>query len=373
MVDKKIDDSNFDENYYAASQWDLIKYRFFKHKLAVISGIIIIIYYIIGLFCGFLAPYAADNYDSKFSYTPPTKVHFIDEEGKFHIRPFIYKYKKEFDLETYTATYKEDKSERVPIYFFRRGDFYKFWGIFKTDIHLFGVNRGKLYLFGSDKLGRDLLSRIIYGTRISTSIGLIGVFLSFVLGITIGGVSGYYGGKIDNLIQRTIEFIRSIPTIPLWMALSAALPQDWSSLKIYFGITIILSLIGWTGLARVIRGKLLSLRDEDFVIAARLSGVSEWKIILQYMIPSFSSHIIASITLAIPGMILGETALSFLGLGLRPPVVSWGVLLQQAQNIETLDLAPWLLIPSLFVIVAVLAFNFLGDGVRDAADPYSKI
>lgn len=234
----------------------------------------------------------------------------------------------------------------------------------------FGVEEGTIFLFGTDRLGRDVFSRILYGARISTTIGLVGVFLSMVLGIIIGGISGYYGGKIDNFIQRTIEFLISIPTIPLWMALSAALPRYWSQIKVYFAITVILSLIGWTGLARVVRSKFLSLKDEDFVVAARLAGASEWRIIFKHMLPSLTSHLIASATLAIPGMILGETGLSFLGLGLRPPAISWGVLLQEAQNIRTVALYPWLLIPGLFVIVTVLCFNFVGDGLRDAADPY---
>lgn len=362
-----------EDQYYAASQWQLMRQRFFKHKMAVVSGIVIICFYLVGLFCGFLSPYAADTHDSQKPYAPPTKIHFIDQDGNFHLRPFVYPYKKGFDFATYTYVYTEDTSQRLPIYFIIRGDNYKFLGLFETNIHLFGIEKSKIYLFGADKMGRDVFSRVLHGTRISTSIGLIGVILSFILGLTIGGFSGYYGGIFDTVVQRCIEFLRSIPTIPLWMALSAALPDDWSPIKIYFGITIILSLIGWTSLARVVRGKFLSLREEDFVIAARLSGISEWKIIGQHLIPSFLSHIIASITLAIPGMILAETALSFLGLGLRPPVVSWGVLLQQAQNLESLDLAPWLLLPSLFVVIAVLAFNFLGDGLRDAADPYQQM
>jgi peptide/nickel transport system permease protein len=248
------------------------------------------------------------------------------------------------------------------------------WGLIESDVHLVGpLEKGKrVYVLGADKIGRDVLSRMIYGARISMSIGLVGVILSFVLGITLGGISGYFGGQIDNIIQRLVEFLRSIPTIPLWMGLAAAVPADWPSERIYFAITIILSVIGWTGLARVVRGRFLSLREEDFVMAARLDGVSEMRIILWHMVPSFTSHIIAAITLAIPSMILAETALSFLGLGLQPPVVSWGVLLQEAQNVRAVSSAPWLLLPAIAVMVTVLSLNFLGDGLRDAADPYGR-
>ena len=258
--------------------------------------------------------------------------------------------------------------------FFVHGEPYKLWGLIPTrraPVRRRPATDATLFLLGTDRLGRDMFSRLVYGTRISTSIGLVGVALSFVLGILIGGVSGYYGGAVDNVIQRVIEFLRSIPTIPLWMGLSAALPPHWSPVKVYFGITVILSLIGWTGLARVVRGRFLSLREEDFVMAARLVGASESRIILRHLVPSFLSHIIASLTLSIPGMILSETALSFLGLGLRPPAVSWGVLLQEAQNLRSVALAPWLLTPGLAVVITVLSFNFMGDGLRDAADPYS--
>ena len=253
-----------------------------------------------------------------------------------------------------------------------RGDEYKFWGLFKTDLHLLGIDEGgKLFLCGTDRMGRDVFSRIIYGSRISMSIGLIGVSLSLVLGLILGGISGYYGGLIDVVIQRLIELLRSFPSIPLWMALSAALPTDWSAIRIYFGITVILSLLGWTGLARVVRGKLLALRKEDFAMAAILAGASEMRVIVRHLLPSFMSHIVVTITLAIPYMILAETSLSFLGIGLRPPVTSWGVLLKEAQNIRTVVLHPWLMLPGVFVIIAVLAFNFIGDGLRDAADPYT--
>jgi peptide/nickel transport system permease protein len=270
-------------------------------------------------------------------------------------------------------TFEVDPNKRVPLALFVNGYKYKFLGLFETDVHLFGPqNQGDpVYLMGGDSLGRDEFSRFIVGTRTSMTIGLVGVALSLIFGIILGGVSGYYGGGVDTIIQRIIEFLRSVPSIPLWMGLAAALPLDWPPDRVYFGITIILSLIGWTGLARVVRGRFLSLREEDFVMAAKLDGAGQSRIIFRHMLPAFTSHIIAQITLSIPGMILSETSLSFLGLGLREPVVSWGVLLQEAQSIRSIATAPWLLIPALGVVLAVLSLNFFGDGLRDAADPYS--
>jgi peptide/nickel transport system permease protein len=305
-------------------------------------------------------------------------VHFRDEEGFRPFRPFVYGSKKVLDEETYTWTYVEDRDRKYPVGFFVHGDEYKLWGLFRSDLHLFGVNLrgtdglGTLHLLGTDKLGRDLLSRIIYASRISLSIGLIGVFLSFVLGVLLGGIAGYFGGRADMIVSRIIEFLQSLPTIPLWMALAAALPSDWSAIAVYVGITVILSIVGWTGLARIVRGKFLELREEDFVMAAKASGAGTFTIIRRHLVPSFLSYLIVNLTLSIPGMILGETGLSYLGLGLRAPIVSWGVLLQQAQNFSVVALYPWLMIPALFVILAVLAFNFLGDGLRDAADPYKS-
>jgi peptide/nickel transport system permease protein len=307
---------------------------------------------------------------------PPQSIHFVDSEGNFSLRPFIYDYHQERDPETLRRIYSEDTSEKHYLHFFVRGDTYKMWGLFETDLHLFGPGEESdvtMFLLGSDDLGRDMFSRIIYGARVSLSIGLMGVFLSFVLGVLLGGISGYYGGAVDIVIQRVIEFLRSIPSIPLWMGLAAAVPPDWPPLRTYFMITILLSFIGWTGMAREVRGRFLSLREEDFVMAARLIGASEIRIILLHMVPSFYSHIIAVLTLSVPGMILAETSLSFLGLGLRPPVISWGVMLKSAQNISSVALAPWLLLPVVVVIITILAFNFMGDGLRDAADPYSKI
>jgi peptide/nickel transport system permease protein len=292
--------------------------------------------------------------------------------------PFIYGLERTRDPATYLITYEPDPEQIYPIRFWVEGDPYKMWGLWNTNIHFFGLDPEadtdglRVHLLGTDRLGRDMLSRIIYGTRISLSIGLLGVFIQFVLGVLLGGISGYFGGVADVVIQRLIEFLMSLPTIPLWMGLSAALPRDWTSVQRYFSIVILLALINWTGLARVVRGRFLAVRQEDFVMAARLQNAREMRIIFRHMLPSFFSHIIASLTLAIPGMILAETSLSFLGLGLRPPTISWGVLLQEAQNLQTVALAPWLMIPALFVVVSILSFNFMGDGLRDAADPYSR-
>jgi peptide/nickel transport system permease protein len=372
MAEEKIINATAQEQekLYYASQWQLVWWRFRKHKLAIVGGIVLAFIYLGGIFCEFLSPYDPRRYDLKYPYAPPQGIH-IFKDGKL-VRPSVYGYTTTRDPKTLRMIHEKDTTKSYPIRFFVKGDPYKFWNLWEMDLHLIGVEEGMVFLLGTDRMGRDMLSRILYGARISTSVGLIGVFVSFVLGIIIGGVSGYYSGTIDNFVQRAIELIRSIPTIPLWMALSAALPPYWSPLRIYFAITIILSLTGWTGLARVVRSNFLSLREEDFVVAARLSGASERRIILRHMLPSFMSHVIASITLAVPVMILGETALSFLGLGLRPPVISWGVLLQEAQNLSVVALYAWLLFPAVFVIITVLCFNFLGDGLRDAADPYAK-
>ncbi|MEA4882535.1 MAG: ABC transporter permease [Clostridia bacterium] len=361
-----------DERIYVASQWQLTWWKFRKHQLAKVSGILLILIYLSAIFCECLAPYDPNTYSAACIYAPPQQMRFVDSQGRWHWRPFVYGYRREIDPDTLRKVYMPDEGKIYPIYFFTRGQPYKMWGFWQTDVHLMSVKEGSLFLWGADRMGRDLFSRVLYGSRISTSIGLIGVFISFVLGVMIGGFSGYLGGVFDVIVQRLIEFLRSIPTTPLWMGLSAALPPHWPPLRVYFGITVILSLMSWTDLARVVRSKFLSLREEEFVVAARLAGASEFRIVFRHMAPSFLSHIIASITLSIPGMILGETSLSFLGLGLRPPVVSWGVLLQEAQNVRSVALAPWLLLPGLMVIVTVLAFNFLGDGLRDAADPYSR-
>lgn len=360
------------EQVYVASQWQLMWWRFRKHKMALVSTGILAALYLMGVFCEFFAPYGPTAFDRTLAFAPPQKAYLRDEHG--FRSPFVYGVKQARDPETLEIKYDIDKSRKYPIKLLVHGDAYKIWGLIQGDIHLFGTGdeEGPMLLLGTDRMGRDMLSRTIAGARISLSIGLVGVFLSLTLGIMIGGLSGYYGGAVDTISQRIIEVLRSIPRIPLWMALSAAVPPFWSPVKIYFAITIVLSFVGWTDMARVVRGRFLSLREEDFVMAAKLVGSSETRIVLRHMVPSFLSYIIASITLAIPGMIIGETALSFLGVGLREPVVSWGVLLKEAQMLSTVAVAPWLLLPGVAVVLAVLTFNFAGDGLRDAADPYAR-
>ena len=359
-----------DESYFVASQWQLIWRKFRSHRLAILGAVILCLLYLFAIFSGFFSTTNISQRFSGFTNCPPHKIHFFDGKS-FSLRPFVYAYKPSRDPVTRRQLYVEDRTQKFPIRFFARSEEYRFWGLFTARVRLFSVEEpGALFLFGTDELGRDLYSRVLHATRISLSIGLVGVSLSFVLGSILGGVSGYLGGTVDIVIQRIIEFLISIPTIPLWMALSAALPPKWPPLRVYFGITVILSIVGWCGLARVVRGKLLSLRGEDFVMAAKISGATDRRILFAHLLPSFISYLIIHLTLAIPSMILGETALSFLGLGLRPPVVSWGVLLSTAQNVRTVAHSPWLLIPGIYVIVTVLAFNFLGDGLRDAADPY---
>ena len=356
---------------YVASQWKLVWWRFRKHRLAVVGTVIVLIIYMIALFAEFFAPFTPGAFDADYTYAPPQRLHFFDDDG-FGL--YVYGYRSKLNEETLVRTFVVDENNKIPVRLFARGNEYRLWGLFESDLHLLGPveKSAPMYLLGANDQGQDMLSRIVFGTRVSMSIGLVGVALSFVFGILLGGISGYYAGMTDTAIQRLIELLMSIPTLPLWLGLSAALPPEWSPLRIYFGITIILSLIGWTDLARVVRGRFLSLRGEDFVMAAELDGSSKPRIILRHMLPSFASHVIASLTLAVPAMILAETALSFLGLGLQPPIVSWGVLLQEAQNIRSVATAPWLLLPGFAVIIAVLALNFMGDGLRDSADPYAR-
>ena len=361
-----------EEKYFAASQWQLIWWKFRKHRMAMIGGPVILFLYILAIFCEFISPYTSLTRFTGYFDAPPQRIRFYDQATGFHFRPFVYGLLLERAPVTLRRVYVPDKDNLVPLHFFVRGEPYKFWGLFKTDRHLLGTEGEPMFLMGTDSLARDLFSRVIYGARISLSIGLVGIFLTFVIGLLIGGISGYYGGLVDGVVQRVIDLLRSIPTLPLWMSLAAALPRDWPPIRTYFGIVVVLSLVGWTSLARVVRGKFLALRGEDFVMAARLNGSSELRIITRHLLPSFMSYVIVSVTLAIPQMILSETALSFLGLGLQPPVVSWGVLLQDAQHLRSLALHPWILIPCFFVIVTVLMFNFLGDGLRDAADPYAR-
>jgi peptide/nickel transport system permease protein len=326
------------------------------------------------LFAEFLAPFPADNVNAKYLYAPPQRLHFFDTTNGVNLDLYVYGYTSTIDPKAGRRTFTIDPTQKIQIRAFVHGFPYTILGVIHTDIHLLGpVDPDQpMYLMGADRLGRDMMSRMIFGTRVSMSIGLVGVAISLLLGILLGGISGYYGGTVDTIIQRLIEFLRSIPTIPLWMGLAAALPMNWPPTRVYFGITIIISLIGWTGLARVVRGRFLAMREEEFVMAAELDGASEIRVILRYMVPSFLSHIIAATTLAIPAMILAETSLSFLGLGLRPPVVSWGTLLKDAQSVRSVLTAPWQLLPAVAVVVAVLSLNFLGDGLRDASDPYSR-
>ena len=374
--------SDAEAKILVASQWTLMWRKFRKHRLAMVGGSVTILIYLVVVFAEFLAPFAGVAFSSEYTYAPPQPLHLFDQtpEGR-RFAPYVNGYKVEVHPVALKKMFVVDKESKVPVRLFVHGSPYKLLGLFATDLHLIGPaeydgdpNRIviPMYLLGGDRIGRDVLSRIIYGTRISMTLGLVGVAVSFFIGILLGGVSGFYGGWVDNAIQRGIELLRSMPTTPLWMGLAAALPSSWTPIQVFFGITVLLSLIGWTGLARVVRGRFLALRTEDFVMSARLDGNSTLRIIRVHMIPSFASHIIASLTLAIPGMILAETALSFLGLGLRPPIVSWGVLLKEAQNIRSVATAPWLLLPGGAVIIAVLALNFLGDGLRDAADPYGR-
>lgn len=366
----------------AASQWVLMWRKFRKHRLAMVGGAVTIAIYVVVLFAEFLAPFPANAFSSQFPYAPPQPLHLFERTPQgLRFSPYVNGYSVTVIKEGLKREFRVNEEIKIPVKLFVHGTPYKLLGLFETDLHLIGPYKydpdpqrisTPMYLLGADRLGRDVLSRTIHGTRISMTLGLVGVAISFVIGLTLGGLSGFYGGWVDNLIQRMIELLRSIPTIPLWMGLAAALPSNWTSLQVFFGITVLLSLIGWTGLARVVRGRFLALRTEDFIMAARLDGNSTMRTIWVHMIPAFASHIIASLTLAIPSMILSETALSFLGLGLRPPIVSWGVLLKEAQNIRAVATAPWLLLPGIAVVTAVLALNFLGDGLRDAADPYGR-
>ncbi len=357
------------ERYYLASQWQLMWWKLKRHKLALVSGAVLLVMYASIVISEFIAPYNLHTRNADFIYSPPQAIHFF-HDGEF-VGPFVYGRTTRLNMTNLQREYAVDLDKVQPLRFFCLSDGYRFWSMIEMRFHFVcPAEGGTAYFLGTDRLGRDVLSRIIYGARISMTIGIIGIAISFGLGITIGGIAGYYGGTIDNVIQRIIEIVRSFPDIPLWMALSAVLPVTWSPVLIYFGITVILGLIDWTGVARNVRSKLLALREEDYCAAAQLMGARPSRIIARHLVPGFMSHLIAAATLTIPTMILGETALSFLGIGLRPPITSWGVLLNEAQNINVVALYPWLMLPVVPVIVLILAFNFFGDGLRDAADPY---
>ena len=370
---KRRKTSVYDEDYYLVSQWQLMWRKFRRHRLAIPSLVVIFFLYSLAIFPEFFAINDYQKRHASYAKAPPHTLHFIDEEGQFHPVPFIYELKQELDMSTLERHYTEDTSKRYYLKFFVEGEPYQLLGLLDTNIHLVGVDAPAVFFpFGTDEFGRDLYSRTIHAARITLSIGLVGAAISFCLGCFFGGISGYFGGRADMGIQRLIEFIISIPQIPLWMALAAALPPEWNSVQVYFGITLVLSVLSWPWLARTIRGKLLELREADFVMAARISNTSSMVIIIKHLLPSFASYLIVAMSLTVPYMILAETALSFLEIGIRPPAVSWGSLLHDAQNVHALSQSPWLLIPGLFVIVTVLSFNFLGDGLRDAADPYKQ-
>jgi peptide/nickel transport system permease protein len=359
-----------EEKIFVASQGRLMWLHFKRHKVAMVGLGVVGLMYLVAFLHGFVAPYAKMTRFGLYVYMPPTPLRFYDGK-KLSLQPFVYGVTQGLDPTRKFRVFEEDKSVKYPIFLFVPGDKYKFLGLFETNFHLFGVHEdGIVSLLGTDSLGRDVFSRVLYGSAISLSIGLLGVFMSFLLGAVLGGISGYYGGVVDTIIQRVIEFLISVPTIPLWMALAAAVPVDWPPVRIYFMITVILSLVGWCGLARIVRSKILELREEDFTMAARLAGCSSWQVIRRHLLPSTMSYLIVHMTMAIPGMMLGETALSFLGLGLRTPVVSWGVMLNDTMNVAVVLSRPWLMWPAVFVVCFVLACNFMGDGLRDAADPY---
>ena len=367
----KADEESVANRIMVATQWQLMWWRFRKHKMAVFSALVLIFFYTVVIFADFFAYVDPLKDNTELLLLEPQPIHWFDD-GQF--APYVHPVVGERDMKTFKKVYKPDPDQKVAITFFSEGYEYELFGLFTTNRHFIGVKDAaveeSLFLLGTDKLGRDLFSRLMVATRLSLTIGLAGVALSLFLGVLLGGLSGLYGGAVDNVIQRVIEIVRSVPTIPLWMALAAAVPSEWPIERVYFIIVLILGVIGWTTLARVVRGRFLSLRTEDFVTAAELAGAGQLRIIFRHMVPSFLSHIIAATTLALPSMIIAETALSFLGLGLRPPAISWGVLLKDAQNVQAVAISPWLLYPAIPVIIAVLAFNFLGDGLRDAADPY---
>jgi peptide/nickel transport system permease protein len=368
-----------------ATQWQLIRRKFAKHHLAVVSGYLLLVLYLVAGFVEVFAPYTSGWKDLQHLYAPPQLPRWSPTDGFY-----VYAVDRHIDPITFRNSYIENVDHVIPLSFFVKGDPYKLWELMPWDRHFFGVDMEEyellqmqragtvpddeiptFYLLGADRYGHDLLSRILYGARVSLSVGIVGIVLMFVLGLLIGGISGYVGGRTDMIIQRAIEITDAFPKLPLWIACAAIMPPDWTPVRVYFGITIVLGVLGWTQLARVVRGKILALREEDYAVAARLLGASHGRVLFRHLLPGFTSHIIVALTLTVPSMILGETSLSFLGMGLRPPAVSWGVLLQDCMNLQAVGQYPWLLLPVIFIVITVLAFNFLGDGLRDAADPYS--
>jgi peptide/nickel transport system permease protein len=360
--------------YRLLSVRQLMLRKFLRNRMAVISAVILVLLYLMTIFAGFIAPYSARSSDSSLTFSPPMTVRFYDPETEsFSLQPFFYPLKGQRNMQTFQLEYVEDRTQRIPIDLFVRGESYTILGFIESDIHLFGPRdrSERLHLMGSDQRGRDLFSRIIYGGQVSLSVGIVGVLITITIGSIIGTLSGYYGGTVDNVVQRIIETIRTFPEIPLWMALAAAIPPTWSPELVYAGIVVVLAFINWTGLAREVRGLVLSLKQRDFVAAAEASGASTYRVVRRHMIPNMMSHIIVTATLAIPVTILGESALSFLGIGVRPPMVSWGLLLNDAINIQNIALYPWLLFPSIFILLTVITYNFLGDGLRDMVDPFA--
>lgn len=361
------------DDYRLLSVRQLMWRKFLRNRLAVISAIVLILLYLATIFAGFVAPYGPQDGVSRLSYAPPTVIRFCDETEGCSLRPFVYGFKSERNPETFLLEFVEDRETPHYIYFFERGAEYKILGLIPSDWHLFGTRseEARVSLLGNDQRGRDLFSRIIYGGQVSLSVGLVGVLILVILGSVIGTLSGYYGGWFDSFTQRFIETLRVFPEIPLWMALSAAIPPLWPPEMVYAGIVVVLAFIGWTGLAREVRGLTLSLKKRDFVLSAEASGASTARIVRKHLIPNMLSHIIVTATLMVPVTILGESALSFLGLGVRPPMISWGLLLSDAFKVQVIALYPWMLAPAGFILIAVLAFNFLGDGLRDMVDPFA--